>query len=123
MTVEIVTSRIRLDDEEARDDEIWSWFGKVFRMYAIKTEITDTEPETFTFNFQKTMYGGKHISEGDKIFLFASENEGGWGLIAKGVVTYANLNREETWGRKADPSGKHHHSAHHTCKAKPGTKS
>jgi hypothetical protein len=58
-------------------------------MYAIKTEITDTEPETFTFNFQKTMYGGKHISEGDKIFLFASENEGGTGLIAKGVVTYA----------------------------------
>jgi len=27
-----------------------------------------------------TMYGGKHIAEGDTIFIFASENEGGPGL-------------------------------------------
>jgi hypothetical protein len=33
------------------------------------------------------MYGGKHIGKGDTIFVFASENEGGPGLIAKGVVT------------------------------------
>jgi hypothetical protein len=33
------------------------------------------------------MYGGKHIAEGDTIFIFASENEGGQGLIARGVVT------------------------------------
>jgi hypothetical protein len=33
------------------------------------------------------MYGGKHIAEGDTVFLFASENEGGQGLIARGVVT------------------------------------
>ena len=35
------------------------------------------------------MYGGKHIAKGDTIFLFASENEGGRGLIASGVVTSA----------------------------------
>ena len=35
------------------------------------------------------MYGGKHIAEGDVIFVFASENEGGSGLIARGVVTSA----------------------------------
>ena len=36
------------------------------------------------------MYGGKHVVAGDTIFLFASENEGGRGLIARGVVTSAN---------------------------------
>lgn len=35
------------------------------------------------------MYGGKRIEEGDTIFIFASENEGGAGLIAKGIVTAA----------------------------------
>jgi len=33
------------------------------------------------------MYGGKHIAVGDTIFIFASENEGGPGLIASGIVT------------------------------------
>jgi len=35
------------------------------------------------------MYGGKQIAEGDSIFVFASENQGGPGLIASGVVTSA----------------------------------
>jgi hypothetical protein len=35
------------------------------------------------------MYGGKHIAKDDAIFIFASENEGGPGLIASGVVTSA----------------------------------
>ena len=35
------------------------------------------------------MYGGKHIAEGDIVFVFASENEGGRGLIARGVVIFA----------------------------------
>jgi len=35
------------------------------------------------------MYGGKHIAGGDTVFIFASENEGGQGLIARGVVTSA----------------------------------
>ena len=57
--------------------------------YAIKAEIPDITAKTFTFTAQKTMYGGKHVAEGDEIFLFASENEGGIGLIARGVVTSA----------------------------------
>ena len=55
--------------------------------YAIKVEIKDPQAETFVFAAQKTMYGGKHIAEGDVAFLFASENEGGQGLIARGIVT------------------------------------
>jgi hypothetical protein len=55
--------------------------------FAIKTEIGDPDAETFVFAAQKTMYGGKTIAAGDTVFLFASENEGGHGLIARGVVT------------------------------------
>ena len=58
-------------------------------MFAIKAEVSDTSAETFAFNAQKTMYGGKQIAKGDTIFVFASENEGGSGLIARGVVTSA----------------------------------
>ena len=57
--------------------------------FAIKTEITDPRVETFTFERQKTMYAGKHIAKDDTIFVFASENEGGRGLIATGIVTSA----------------------------------
>ncbi|MBZ9816919.1 hypothetical protein [Mesorhizobium sp. CA7] len=55
--------------------------------YAIKTQIQDPAAERFVFAAQKTMYGGKRIAEGDVIYLFASENEGGQGLVARGVVT------------------------------------
>ncbi|RWB69610.1 MAG: hypothetical protein EOQ50_26680 [Mesorhizobium sp.] len=55
--------------------------------YAIKAEIQDPPAETFVFAAQKTMYGGKRIAEGDIVFLFASENEGGQGLVARGIVT------------------------------------
>ena len=58
-------------------------------MYAIKAEVTDPNAITWAFDEQKTMYGGKHITKGDLIFVFASENEGGSGLIAKGVVSSA----------------------------------
>jgi len=58
-------------------------------MFAIKAEIRDPGAEVFAFSEQKTMYGGKHIATGDMIFVFASENEGGPGLIASGVVTAA----------------------------------
>jgi hypothetical protein len=58
-------------------------------MFAIKAEVSDPSVETFMFSAQKTMYGGKNIAKGDTIFIFASENEGGPGLIARGVVTSA----------------------------------
>jgi len=58
-------------------------------MFAIKAEVKDPRGETLTFTSQKTMYGGKLIAKGDTIFVFSSENEGGSGLIASGVVTEA----------------------------------
>ena len=58
-------------------------------VFAIKAEAVDPRARTFTFIAQKTMYGGKVISEGDTVFVFASENEGGQGLIARGIVTRA----------------------------------
>jgi hypothetical protein len=58
-------------------------------MFAIKAEVSDPRAATFTFNAQKTMYAGKRIAKGDTIFIFASENEGGSGLIASGGVTSA----------------------------------
>jgi hypothetical protein len=57
--------------------------------FAIKAEIRDPSAKTFAFPAQKTMYGGKTIAAGDTIFLFASESEGGAGLVARGVVTSA----------------------------------
>jgi hypothetical protein len=57
--------------------------------FAIKAEIVDQRTKTFEFAAQKTMYGGKLIAQGDTLFLFASENEGGMGLMAKGIVTAA----------------------------------
>jgi hypothetical protein len=57
--------------------------------FVIKAEVSDPRAETFAFNAQKTMYGGKHIAKSDTIFIFASENEGGPGLIASGVVSSA----------------------------------
>ena len=57
--------------------------------FAIKAEIRDPQAEMFAFNAQKTMYGGKHIAAGDTVFLFASENEGGQGLVGRGVVISA----------------------------------
>jgi hypothetical protein len=57
--------------------------------FAIKAEVSDVRAKTFTFTAQKTMYGGKHIAKGDVVLVFASENQGGQGLIARGVVTSA----------------------------------
>jgi hypothetical protein len=57
--------------------------------YAIKAEIRDPRAKAFAFTAQKTMYGGKRIAAADTVFLFASENEGGPGLVARGIVTAA----------------------------------
>lgn len=57
--------------------------------FAVKAEIPDLRARTFELAAQKTMYGGKRIAAGDTVFVFASENEGGPGLIARGVVTSA----------------------------------
>lgn len=54
--------------------------------FAIKAEVSDPRARRFAFAAQKTMYGGKFIAEGDTVFVFASENEGGQGLIARGIA-------------------------------------
>lgn len=59
------------------------------RTFAIKAEIADSRSKRFTFAAQKTMYGGKLIASGDTVYLFASETQGGQGLIARGIVTRA----------------------------------
>jgi hypothetical protein len=58
--------------------------------FVVKAEVRNPRARTFSFAAQKTMYGGKHIAKGDRVFVFASENEGGQGLIARGVVTSAD---------------------------------
>ena len=58
-------------------------------MYAIKSDVTDPNAAVFEFSEQKTMYGGRQIAMGDTVYVFASENEGGNGLVARGVVTAA----------------------------------
>jgi hypothetical protein len=63
--------------------------GEGVMAFAIKAEISDPRAKAFSLVAQKTMYGGKHIAEGDTVFVFASENEGGQGLIARGVVSSA----------------------------------
>lgn len=57
--------------------------------FAIKAEVREPRAKTLVFPEQKTMYGGKHIAEGDTVFVFASEIEGGQGLVARGTVTSA----------------------------------
>ena len=81
-------------------------------VFAIKAEISDPWAERFAFSAQKTMYGGKHIAKGDTIFVFASENEGGPGLIASGVVTSAKAIAKKRGDRPANASGEHHHQTH-----------
>ncbi|MBS0419476.1 MAG: hypothetical protein JSR66_17330 [Proteobacteria bacterium] len=57
--------------------------------YVVKAAVSHEDARHFEFRAQKTMYGGKGIRAKDEIFIFASENEGGPGLIARGVVTSA----------------------------------
>jgi hypothetical protein len=60
------------------------------KVFAIKAEVGDPGARAFAFIGQKTMYGGKHVAQGDMIFVFASENEGWPGLVAVGTVTSAD---------------------------------
>ena len=71
--------------------------------FAIKAKVNDSSVETFAFSAQKTMYSGKHIARGDRIFVFASENEGGPGLIVHGVVTSAKAIARKRWIARLTP--------------------
>jgi hypothetical protein len=65
-------------------------------VFAIKAAVGNPRAKTFAFDAQKTMYGGKRVAKGDAIFIFASENEGGSGLIASGIVTAAKAVPKKT---------------------------
>lgn len=58
------------------------------KAYAIKAHIVDIQARHISLAAQKTMYGGKQIAAGDVVYVFASENEGGKGLFAQGIVTH-----------------------------------
>ena len=69
--------------------------------FAIKAEIADLHAPAYSFAAQKTMYGGKSIAAGDRVFLFASETQGGSGLFACGIVTESeNLPLRADLGRQ-----------------------
>jgi hypothetical protein len=79
--------------------------------FAIKAEIRDPRVKALAFTAQKTMYGGKHIAQGDTVFVFASENEGGCGLIAR----HRHLVRsgcEEARQRPTNTPGQPHDQTH-----------
>lgn len=59
--------------------------------FAIKTHLEEIGSETLSFHAQKTMYGGRTVGCGDTVFLFASENEGGRGLVARGEADFASV--------------------------------
>jgi hypothetical protein len=63
--------------------------GRHAMAFAIKTEVRDARAKAFAFSAQKTMYGGKLIATDDIVFVFASETDGGQGLIARAIVTSA----------------------------------
>lgn len=63
--------------------------SRAFSAFAIKAAIDDPAAGTASFTAQKTMYGGKTINIGDRVFLFDSETHGGRGLVARGIVTAA----------------------------------
>lgn len=71
--------------------------------FVVKAEVADCDATTFVFHAQKTMYRGKQIECGDDIFIFASENDGGPGLIARGVVTCARAVRSKPGGTRQTP--------------------
>lgn len=57
--------------------------------FAIKAEVRDPRAKTFAFTAQKTMYGGKHIAEGDTVSIVALLALGVWlaGLIPPGSAS------------------------------------
>jgi len=57
--------------------------------FVIKEEVNEPAAKTFVFTAAATMYGGRRIAEGDIVYVFASETQGGQGLVARGVVTAA----------------------------------
>jgi hypothetical protein len=79
------------------------WSIICIMIFAIKAEIRNPGTDVFEFTAQKTMYGGKSIAEGDTVFIFASENEGGSGLVARGTVLSAEAVQRKSGPERQTP--------------------
>ena len=75
-------------------------------VFAVKAEVRDLRAQTFTFPAQKTMYGGKHVAEGDTVFVFASETDGGHGYCARRRHVRQS-DRQESGRRSPGPAREH----------------
>jgi hypothetical protein len=51
---------------------IWGGRGEAWRS---RSKVCDPRANTFAFTAQKTMYGGKQITEGDMVFVFAKKKQ------------------------------------------------
>jgi hypothetical protein len=89
-------------------------------VFAIKAEILDPQAKMLPFTAHKTMYGGKLIFEGAEVFVFASETQGGQGLIARGIVTHAEALPKKRGIARQTPRGERHHPANNACEATAG---
>ena len=69
----------------------------------LKARVADPSAAVLTFVDQKTMYGGKRIAEGDTVYVFDSEHEGGRGLVLAGVVTGASATPPGGGARRETP--------------------
>ena len=88
--------------------------------YVVKAAVSDADTKLFSFRAQKTMYRGKEVCVKDEIFVFSSENEGGPGLIARGVVTsVARPAVKRGYEGPAHTSREHYCPAHCQGKAQP----
>jgi len=63
------------------------------------------------------MYSGKRIAKSDRIFVFESENGGGPGLIASGVITSAKVIANKREDRPANAAGKRHRQTYRAREA------
>ena len=71
--------------------------------FAIKADIRDPRTKVFVFSGQKIMYGAKNVAQGDAIFMFASENQGGHGLVARGLITATKAIAKKRGGVRQTP--------------------
>jgi hypothetical protein len=80
--------------------------------FGIKAEVRELRAKEFMFDACKTMYGGKAITKGDTVFVFASENEGGPGLIACRCRHPVQRSRAHSRSSATNSARQHQREAH-----------
>ena len=87
--------------------------------FAIKAEIGDPRAKTFTFTAQKTMYGGKHIAEGEPFSCSRARTRAGK-ASSRAALSRPPSDRKEARHRPANTAGERHHQTHRIRKAAAG---